>query len=85
MYDGAWAQGERTGTGSLTTYANGVSQTMTGSFVKGKMEGYGSLDSNTTKYRGQFKDNNYNGQGKLEYTTGQVLEGTFKDGTMVQG
>jgi len=57
-----------------------------GNFVDGFAEGYGkqtfekTWEKSVPYYQGEFKRNNYNGQGEYHYGDGDYYKGEWKDG-----
>ena len=61
------------------TYKYPSGATYVGTFIKGKINGIGTLYSkNGNKYHGQWKDHYKSGQGKLTYANGDVYTGSFQ-------
>ena len=54
-----------------------------GTFVHGRLEGYGTLDEDTFVYFGGFRHGMFDGLGVLTYDSGTRYEGTFVCGWMV--
>jgi hypothetical protein len=86
VYDGAWAKGQRHGKGTCT-YAN--SEVYTGDWVKGKRSGKGELcvfkgspAQLFSKYTGSWYANLQEGDGQVEYKSGDLLayNGSWKKG-----
>ena len=51
-----------------------------GEYQNGKRNGYGIYTWPTgKKYMGQFKNNNFHGEGELVYSDGSTRKGTFND------
>ena len=52
-----------------------------GNFHHGMMQGFGKLTFNTTfgwaSYKGEFKNNKFEGEGKLVWSNGSSFEGEF--------
>lgn len=76
--------------GKGTFYVNSyVTHRFEGNFINDKLSGFGKhFIHNRIEYAGIFRDNKYNGPGRLEsFGIGSncYFEGTFKDGLLVQG
>ena len=88
-YEGNFVKGKREGTGKLTLHnTEGIIniKIFEGNFKDDKIsDGKGSLiwgveNKEKNKYEGEFKNKNFNGQGKLSKITGETYEGNFVDG-----
>ena len=82
-YEGYWRKGEKTAVGK--EYVNGV-LLYSGYFKQGKRDGFGeefaqsaNTDSLYLKYSGEWKNNIYNGYGKLYNEYILIYEGNWKD------
>ncbi|MFM2196199.1 MAG: hypothetical protein RL092_1799, partial [Bacteroidota bacterium] len=54
--------------------------------VSGDCEnGIGKLVTSDFSYEGSFKDQKFQGKGKLKFNSGEVLEGVFSAGTLKEG
>lgn len=89
-YIGGFDKGKYNGYGSLEFYEGG---TYTGFFVSGKRQGQGFSIFYTGNYKGEFKNDSYNGKGFLTITDGEVCawgmcemqEGYEYDGYFLNG
>jgi hypothetical protein len=53
--------------------------------VEDKANGTGTLfHPNGAKYEGQFRNNNYHGQGTYTYSDGRKISGLFQDGEFIK-
>lgn len=83
-YEGAFKDDQYHGEGAYTSV---YGDRYTGSFARGKYNGYGEMRYQQTKddphdhhaYYGEWKDNEYYGKGILEYTSGEIVAGTWED------
>ena len=83
-YKGEWKNGLPNGKGIKHIYK--TDSVIEGNFVDGFAEGYGkqtfeqTWEKTVPYYQGQFKRNNYNGQGEYHYGDGDYYKGEWKDG-----
>lgn len=59
------------------TWANG--NMYEGDFVNGEKHGFGTFKSEYEEYSGEWKNNQYSGEGKLVKSDSSVIEGQFLD------
>ncbi|KAK1934684.1 putative MORN repeat protein, partial [Babesia divergens] len=78
QYEGDWVGGKRHGHGSLISTKQGYKYT--GEWANDKREGKGELTTPLFEYTGMFKDNQFNGRGKLVHKGGVTYEGDFENG-----
>lgn len=83
IYDGEWENGERNGEGEYTWKNGGV---YIGKYKNGLREGYGEFIGWTGyretygwtgTYRGNSKDDMFEGQGIFEFNNGDIFDGDF--------
>jgi hypothetical protein len=86
-YIGEWSDGEFSGQGTLSRKdeSGNVISRYTGNFSKYKFNGKGLYQDALFVYDGEFKDNLFDGQGKLilnnnSYYSGTWAKGLFKEG-----
>ena len=83
-YKGDWKNGLPNGKGIKHIYK--IDSVIEGNFVDGFAEGYGkqtfeqTWEKSVPYYQGEFKRNNYNGQGEYHYGDGDYYKGEWKDG-----
>ena len=75
VYEGEYVDGQKSGEG---TYTKADGTVMTENWINGKKVETLTLEEGT--YTGGVTDGKPDGQGKMEYTNGQVYEGEWKDG-----
>ena len=75
VYEGEYVDGQKSGEG---TYTKADGTVMTENWINGKKVEILTLEEGT--YTGSVTDGKPDGQGKMEYTNGQVYEGEWKDG-----
>jgi hypothetical protein len=78
-YSGSWKRDQRHGFG-IMKYTNGCHYEGLWQFDK-KSEGVFSLEDGST-YTGKFKNDKFNGKGKLELHNGSTIEGEFENGAL---
>ncbi|ORM39743.1 Phosphatidylinositol 4-phosphate 5-kinase 7 [Babesia sp. Xinjiang] len=78
VYEGSWLGGKRHGQGTLKSTKHGYKYR--GSWVADKREGHGELHTPHFIYVGGFKNNTFNGTGKLINGGKDTYEGDFQDG-----
>ena len=77
-YNGTWVDGKRDGYGILT---NGDTLVYEGTWVNDDERlGKGQIDFNNGKFTGNIKDSKPEGNGKMEYSNGDVFNGQWSGG-----
>ena len=79
VHKGMWADGKLNGDCKIT-YSSGT--TVSGVFINGVISSYGKLKTDSFKYSGQFDGNIPHGQGRYQYKTGIIYEGSVNNGTL---
>ena len=82
-YVGEFLNGKKHGKGNLSSKDNKFNYD--GDWVNDKYEGFGALFNNGEKYTGDFKEGNYNGNGTLYKSNGDIFEGEFFEGKLKNG
>ena len=76
-YEGKFINGEINGKGILKNKEGNI---YIGDFINSIRDGNGELTTENYKYSGQFKDNKFNGKGKIEFINEEsTYEGQFED------
>jgi hypothetical protein len=88
-YDGDWVNDEQNGRATIVFKSMNV---YTGDVLDNKLEGHGEMiyhkdikDNNLASYKGEWKNNLYHGKGSLQFKSGQVWEGEWKEGDRDDG
>ena len=76
-YEGKFFEGKVTGTFLMQVPNENLHYK--GELLNGSMHGEGTLTTDDYVYVGDFKDRQFNGQGKITYSNGTVYEGEFKN------
>jgi hypothetical protein len=79
VWSGSCVDGRASGTGSLKIIRERWTETFSGNFVNGRLEGEGSIDSSDGSYRvsGVFHQGILNGDGKSSWSSGMHYEGNY--------
>ena len=76
VYEGEWKDDEQHG-GWNNHKPIGESYRIEGSWENGKLHGHAKEVDKHMQYEGEFKEGKRNGQGKLQFSNGNVYEGQF--------